>query len=153
MRARPAILLATLVLGSAPSLAQERIWTLDQTDAEVYLVFGVPETDDVGVSFWCTQQSGIVKLYFPKSDPEIKSATEVNFELEVAAKIYPLKGKTAFNEESTGTSLEAELKTTDPVFSVLQTANRFAVKAGSSKHVFPLSEADFPTFLDVCGKP
>ena len=55
MRTRLPIMLATLVLGSAPSLAQERIWTLDQTDAEVYLVFGVPETDDVGVSFWCTQ--------------------------------------------------------------------------------------------------
>ena len=150
---RLSIMLATLVLGSTPSLAQERIWTLDQTDAEVYMVFGVPETDDVGVSFWCTQQSGIVRLYFPDSDPQLKPAVEVNFELEVAAKSYPLKGKTAFNEESTGTSLEAELKTTDPVFVALQTANHFAVKAGATSHVFPLGEADFPTFLDVCGKP
>jgi hypothetical protein len=153
MRARLPIMLATLVLGSAPSLAQERIWTLDQTDAEVYLVFGVPETDDVGVSFWCTQQSGIVKLYFPESDPTLKPGAEVNFNLEVAAKPYPLRGKTAVNEESTGTSIEAELKTTDTVFAALQTANRFAVKAGSTSHVFPLGEADFPTFLEVCGKP
>lgn len=153
MRARLPILIATLVLGSSPSLAQERIWSLDQTDAEVYLVFGVPETDDVGVSFWCTQQSGIVRLYFPESDPTLKPGAEVNFKLEVAAKSYPLIGKTAFNEESTGTSLEAELKTTDPMFAALQTANRFAVKAGSTSHVFPLGEADFPTFLDVCGKP
>ena len=153
MLARLPIMLATLVLGSAPSLAQERIWTLDQTDAEVYLVFGVPETDDVGVSFWCTQQSGIVRLYVPEAGPDFKPGADVNLELEVAAKTYPLKGKTAFNEESTGTSLEAELKTTDPVFSALQAANRFAVKVGSSNHVFPLGEADFSTFLDVCGKP
>lgn len=153
MRAHLPIMLTTLVLGSAPSLAQERVWTLDQTDAEVYMVFGVPETDDVGVSFWCTQQSGIVRLYFPDSDPALKPGAEVKFKLEVAGKSFPLKGKAAFNEESTGTSLEAELKTTDPVFAILQTANRFAVKAGSTSHVFPLSEADFPTFLDVCGKP
>ncbi|MEQ1521302.1 MAG: hypothetical protein ABL936_08525 [Aestuariivirga sp.] len=153
MHARLLIVLATFVLGSGLSLAQERVWALDQSDAEVYLVFGVPETDDVGVSFWCTQQSGVVRLYFPESDPGLKPAAEVNFGLEVAAKTYPLKGKTAFNEESTGTSLEAELKTTDPVFAALQTANRFAVKAGSTSHVFPLGEADFPTFLDVCGKP
>jgi hypothetical protein len=152
MRARPPIMLAALVLGSASSLAQERIWTLDQSDAEVYLVFGVPETDDVGVSFWCTQQSGIVRLYFPDSDPSLKPGAEVNFKLEVAGKTYPLIGKTAFNEESTGTSIEAELKTADPVFAALQTANRFAVKAGSTSHVFPLGEADFQTFLDVCGK-
>jgi hypothetical protein len=152
MRARLPIMLAALVLGSAPSLAQERIWSLDQTDAEVYLVFGVPETDDVGVSFWCIQQSGIVKLYFPESDPTLKPGAEVNFKLEVAGKSYPLKGKTAVNEETTGTSLEAELKTTDTVFAALQPANRFAVKAGSTSHVFPLGEADFPTFLDVCRK-
>ncbi len=153
MRARLSTMLAILVLGSAPSSAQERIWTLDQTDAEVYLVFGVPETDDVGVSFWCTQQSGIVRVYIPESDPKLKPGVDLDFALEVAAKTYPLKGKTAFNEESAGTSLEAELKTTDPVFSALQAANRFAVKLGGSKHVFPLSEADFPAFLDVCGKP
>jgi hypothetical protein len=153
MRARLPIMLATLVLGSAPSLAQERIWTLEQTDAEVYLVFGVPETDDVGVSFWCNQQSGIVRLYFPDSDPKLKPGAEVNFKLEVAGKSYPLKGKTAVNEESTGTSLEAELKTTDSMFAALQTANHFAVKAGSASHVFPLGEADFSTFLDVCRKP
>jgi hypothetical protein len=153
MRARLPIMLAALMLGSAPSLAQERIWSLDQTDVEVYLVFGVPETDDVGVSFWCTQQSGIVKLYFPESDPKFKPGVEIKFKLEVAGKIYPLKGKTAFNEESTGTSFEAELKTTDPMFAALQEANRFAVKVGASSHVFPLGEADFPTLLDVCGKP
>jgi hypothetical protein len=146
-------MLATLVLGSAPSLAQERVWSLDQTDAEVYLVFGVPETDDVGVSFWCAQQSGIVKLYFPESDPKLKPGAVINFKLEVAAKSYPLKGKTALNEESTGTSLEAELKTTDLVFAFLREANYFAVKIGASSHVFPLGEADFPTFLDVCEKP
>ncbi|MDP1702184.1 MAG: hypothetical protein Q8L53_14665 [Aestuariivirga sp.] len=153
MRARLSITLATLVLGSSPILAQERIWTLDQTDAEIFLVFGVPETDDVGVSFWCTQQSGIVRLYFPESDPTLKPGVAVNFKLEVAAKTYSLNGKTAFNEESTGTSLEAEIETTDPIFSALQSANHFAVKAGSTNHVFPLGEADFPTFLAVCGKP
>ena len=153
MRARLPIMLAALVLGSAPALAQERIWTLDQTDAEVYLVFGVPETDDVGVSFWCTQQSGIVRLYFPDSDPTLKPGAEVKFKLEVAGKSYHLRGKTAFNEESTGTSLEAELQKTDPMFAALQTASHFAVKAGSTSHVFPLGEADFPTFLDVCGNP
>jgi hypothetical protein len=152
MRTRLPIMLAALMLGSAPSLAQERIWTLDQTDAEVYLVFGVPETDDVGVSFWCTLQSGIVRLYMPKAGPDFKPGMSVNFELKVATKTYPLKGKTAFDEESTGTSLEAELKATDPVFFALQAANYFAVKIGSSNHVFPLGEADFSNFLDICGK-
>jgi hypothetical protein len=153
MRARLPIMLAALMIGSAPSLAQERIWTLDQTDAEVYLVFGVPETDDVGVSFWCTQQSGIAKLYLPEAGPDFKPGMSVDVELKIAAKIYAVKGKAAFNEESGGTSLESELRVSDPVFSALRAANYFAVKIGSSNHVFPLGEADFSTFLDECGQP
>ena len=73
MLARPFIALAASLLGSSLALAQERVWNLDQTDNEVYLVFGVPETDDVGVSFWCTLQSGIVKLYIPEAGPDIKA--------------------------------------------------------------------------------
>lgn len=153
MLARLLIVLAIFVLGPGLALAQERIWTLDQTDAEVYLIFGVPETDDVGVSFWCTLQSGIVRLYMPAAGPDFKPGMSVNVELKVGAKTYTLKGKTAFNEESTETSLEAELKAADPVFSALQAANHFAVKIGSSNQVFPLGEADFSNFLDICRKP
>jgi hypothetical protein len=153
MLLRLLIMLTGLVLGSSLALAQERVWNLDLTDQEAYLVFGVPETDDVGVSFWCTLQSGIVRLYVPETDPNLKLATSVDFDLEIAAKIYPLKGKTAVNEESAGTSLEAELKASDPLFSTLREANHFAVKVGASNHVFPLGEADFSGFLEACRRP
>jgi len=128
------IILTALVLGSSLVLAQERVWNLDHTDQEAYLVFGVPETDDVGVSFWCTLQSGVVRLYVPETDPNLKLATSVDFDLEIAAKIYSLKGKTAVNEESTGTSLEAELKASDPLFSTLRATKK---TSPTSQWIFP----------------
>ena len=73
MLSRLLIILAALMLGPTLAMAQERIWNLDQTDQEAYLVFGVPETDDVGVSFWCTLQSGIVKFYVPETDPDLET--------------------------------------------------------------------------------
>jgi hypothetical protein len=152
MRMRLLIILTTLALGSSLAMAQERIWNLDHTDQEAYLVFGVPETDDVGVSFWCTLGSGIVKIYIPEGDPSLKPAVSVDVKLEIASKTYPLKGKTSVNEEAATTSFEAELKTNDPVFSVLREANHFAVKVGASNHVFPLGEADIPGLIEVCGK-
>jgi hypothetical protein len=152
MRLRLLIILTILVLGSPSSVAQERIWNLDHTDQEAYLVFGVPETDDVGVSFWCTLGSGIVKIYIPEGDPSLKPAVSVDIKLEIASKTYPLKGKTSVNEEAATTSFEAELKTNDPVFSALREANHFAVKVGASNHVFPLGEADIPGLIEVCGK-
>ena len=153
MPMRLLIVLTALVLGSPLSVAQERIWNLDRTDQEAFLVFGVPETDDVGVSFWCILQSGIVKFYVPETDPDLKLADSVNFELDVAAKTYPLKGKTSVNEEAGTISLETELKTSDPVFLALQEANRFSVKVGASSNVFPLGEADFSSLLEVCKEP
>lgn len=153
MLLRLLIILTALGLGSPLSVAQERIWNLDQTDQEAFLVFGVPETDDVGVSFWCTLQSGIVKFYVPETDPDLKLADSVSFELAVAAKTYPLKGKTSVNEEAGTISLETELKTSDPVFSDLQEANHFSIKVGASNHVFPLGEADFASLLEACKNP
>ena len=152
MRMRVLIILTTLGLGSPMSVAQERIWNLDQTDQEAYLVFGVPETDDVGVSFWCTLGSGVVKIYIPEGDPSLKPGVSVDIKLEIASKTYPLKGKTSVNEEAATISFETELKTTDPIFSALREANHFAVKVGASNHVFPLSEADVPGLIEVCGK-
>jgi hypothetical protein len=153
MLSRLLIILANLMLGPTLAMAQERIWNLDQTDQEAFLVFGVPETDDVGVSFWCILQSGIVKFYVPETDPDLKLADSVNFELDVAAKTYPLKGKTSVNEEAGTISLETELKTSDPVFSDLQEANHFSVKVGASSNVFPLGEADFASLLEACKNP
>ncbi len=154
MRARLPIMLATLVLGSAPSLAQERIWNLDQTDAEVYLVFGVPETDDVGVSFWCTQQSGIVKIVFPGVGPHAETWRGGRFQAGGRRpNPIPSKARPPSMRNRQEPALKPNSKQPTRCLQPCKTANRFAVKAGSSNHVFPLGEADFPTFLDVCGKP
>ena len=153
MLSRLLMILAALALGPTLSFAQERVWILDQSDQEVFLVFGVPDTDDVGVSFWCTQQSGIVRFYLPESVPKQKFAKTIDLKMEVDSKTYPFKSKASLNEEAGTLSLETELKASDPIFSALQSANHFAVKIGSRNHVFPLGEADLSGFLDVCKKP
>lgn len=153
MFVRLLVIFNALVMGTTLAVAQERTWNLDQTDHEAYLVFGVPETDDVGISFWCTLQSDIVKFYVPETDPTLKISDKVAFELSISDKAYPLQGKTSVNEESGSISLEAELKTTDPIFAALEATNFFSVQAGSSNHTFPLGDADFPGLLEVCKKP
>ena len=153
MLVRLLMILAALALGPTLSLAQERVWILDQSDQEIFLVFGVPDTDDIGISFWCTQKSGIVRFYLPESVPKQKFARTIDLKMEVASKTYPFKSKASLNEESGTLSLETELKASDPIFSALGSANHFAVKVGSRNHVFPLGEADLPGFLDACKKP
>lgn len=153
MRIRLGLVIAFILLGPTLSAAQEREWSIDQTDKEAYLVFGVPATDDVGVSFWCKLQSDIVRFYARETDAKLKIADRIPFVLEIPPKSFRLKGKTTVNEEAGSISLETELKITDPVFAALESADHFAIKVGHSKHVYPLLDADFPSFLRACKIP
>lgn len=153
MFVRLQILLVSLVLGTPLATAQEREWSIDQTDKEAYLVFGVPQTDDVGVSFWCKLQSNIITFYAPETDAKLKIADHIPFVLDIPPKTFRLRGKTVLNEEAGSISLEAPMKITDPVFAALQAADHFSVKIGKTKHVYPLSDANFPSFLGACQLP
>ena len=153
MRARFALGFAIILAGTTPAMTQERQWSIDQTDKEAYLVFGVPETDDVGVSFWCKLQSDVVRFYAPETAAKLKISDHFPFVLEIPPKSFRLRGKTTVNQEAGSISVEAELKISDPVFTALENADRLAVRVGHSKHVYPLQDADFPSFLDACKKP
>ena len=64
---------------SSPVLAQEREWAFDTGEADAYLVFGVPETDDVGVSFWCTIGSGEIRVFFPEAGDSLSAGQAVKW--------------------------------------------------------------------------
>jgi hypothetical protein len=153
MRAKLLIATACLFLGTSFAKAQERQWSIDQTDKEAYLVFGVPETDDVGVSFWCKLQSSVIMFYAPETDAKLKVTDSLRFLIEVPPKSFRLRGKTSVNQESGAIGLEAKLKITDPIFASLQAADRFTLKVGASKQSYPLQDADFSGFLSVCKTP
>jgi hypothetical protein len=143
------ILLATTSLG----IAQERAWSLDQNDKEAYLVFGTPETDDVGVSFWCKLKSNLVHFYAPETNARLKIGNAIPFSVKISSKTFRFKGKTTANQEAGNISLEAELKITDPVFTALQNADYFSVIAGNTKNNYPLGESDVSGFLALCTAP
>ncbi len=70
------VFLAALAL-AGPVMAQERQWTLDASDQDAYLVFGVPDTDDVGISLWCPIRQGVVNLYLPQGPETIGDKKEI----------------------------------------------------------------------------
>jgi hypothetical protein len=152
MRA-PLFCFAAFLSFTAYSFAQERTWSVDQNDNEAYLVFGVPETDDVGVSFWCKLHSDVIRFYAPETDTKLKIGNNIRFAIEVSPKTFRLIGKTSANQEAGSISLESELKIGDPLFTALQGADRFSVNVGKAKQNFPLQDADFTNFLAVCKKP
>ena len=149
-----AVTLSIIFAGLATaSSAQERQWNFDQTDSDAYLVFGVPETDDVGLSLWCTKLSGKVSLFAPETDPRLKPSRNAKVTLDVNGTRFRYKGKTSANKNAETTSIEITLNPDDKLFSAMTNGDHIAVTAGNSRHVYPLVEVDFGTFIQLCRKP
>jgi hypothetical protein len=146
------VLVALLASTALPALAQEREWIFDTGDDDAYLVFGVPESDDAGVSFGCTLQSGEIRIFVPEAGDDLKPNDKVKLVITVAGKDYTFDGTTSANEMSATTSAEALIQSNDALFADLRKADRFAVKAGMEENTFPLEGADFESLVRACSK-
>jgi hypothetical protein len=135
---------------SAPSAAQEREWILDAADEDTFLVFGVPETDDVGVSFWCRIGSGKVKLYFPEGSASLQPNASAKLTVSVNGKEHILAGTTSANDMTGATSIESELPDNDVLFTELQGADRFTAVIADHSTTYPLIESGFGNFIRLC---
>jgi hypothetical protein len=145
--------LAFIAALAVSARAQERQWIFNTGEDDAYLIFGVPETDDVGISFWCGMGSGEVRVFIPEADPAMNPDTEVSFVLSASEEEFKIDGKTAANEMSDTTSIEAAVSVTDPLFAALRKSDRFKVVTGAVEHVYPLIDADIAGLLDLCRKP
>jgi hypothetical protein len=147
-------MVATLsFLLAAPSAsAQEREWTFSTGEEDAYLVFGVPETDDVGVSFWCTIGMGEIKVYLPEAGDQLKSGQKVPIEIHVNGGHFDFSGEAAPNEEAGTMSAEVHIEASHRMFDALFSADRFTVKMGKEESVFPLQGTDFESLRRVCSR-
>lgn len=151
-RLLPLTLLIGLVAGTAH--AQEREWSFDSNDEEAYLIFGVPDSDDVGVSLWCKAGRGSVNLYLPVPTADIQKTADKSAPLTIMAgkETVTFRGKADINVEGTMSSVEAEIALDHPLVAALRTADRFTAKSGPVEVVFPLYDAELEDLLAICKK-
>jgi hypothetical protein len=149
MKKRVAIPFALFLLLS-PAVAQEREWSFDSSEDEAFMIFGVPESDDVGVSFWCTLRSGEIRLFLPQASEKLKANEPAKFEVSVGGQSFILTGMGLPNEEAGTMSIEGRLPAGDRLFKALQDADRFSVTVSGEKQTFPLTGADLPSLLAAC---
>ncbi len=151
---RPLAAVIALGLASGAALAQERDWALDASDQEAYLIFGVADTDDVGVSLWCRTRKDIVNLYVPRPTAELENLNRRKAPMTVKAgeEIATFAGKIDLNRGFPSSSVEVEIPVDSPLLKAMETADRFSVKIGAQEMVFPLYNADVPTLLGLCRK-
>ena len=128
---------------------------LDASEEDAYLIFGVPESDDVGVSLWCRIGKGAINLYLPVPTKLMPKKTDGATPVTVTAgkQTDTFRGKADINREAAVSSIEAEIAADHPLIAALQEADRFTVKAGDAEIVFPLYNADLEGLLALCRKP
>src|SRR5437764_14711254 len=112
-----------LLISASAALAQEREWSFDTGGEDAYLVFGVPETDDVGVSFWCAVGSGEIRIFLPEASEKLGAGAAVKVDIEVGGNRFSLDGTAAPNEESETASAEAHIESGSPLFPALLAAD------------------------------
>lgn len=135
----------SFLLLAEPCFAQEREWLLDAADEDVFLVFGVPNTTDVGVSFWCKISTGSLSLFAPSQATLIAPNS---IALSIGTKTFDLP--TAPSNDGDTKTVEAKLVPQDLILSELQAAERFSLTIGNHKSVYPLMDADFAGLLKLC---
>jgi hypothetical protein len=146
------VMSALLIVVALPAAAQEREWTFDTTDEDAYLVFGVPESEDAGISFGCTLQSGDIRLFVPEAGDDLKPDQKIEVVISAGGKTYTYDGQTSPNEMAATISAEAIIPAGDPLFTDLRDTDRFTVKTGTEENTFPLEGSDFESLVRACGK-
>jgi hypothetical protein len=147
---RSFIIILSMLLAPA-AFAQEREWLLDAQDEDVYLLFGVPETDDVALSFWCKIGSGKLKLFVPQGGWSAKRLKDMSFQIIIGDKAHNFVGTVTEDDDQQTASIETELTTDHSVLGELKTADRFSVISEKRTVTVPLGEADIAGLLKLCG--
>jgi hypothetical protein len=127
-------------------IAQEREWQLDAQGEDAYLVFGVPNTADIGISLWCKLGQTSVSVFAPVPF-NIKPDT-TKMILKIESRDYALKP--TFNTTDTTPTVEAELEPREEMLSALASAERITLVLGDHKSVFPMEGANFFEFNKLC---
>ncbi|MGE0238154.1 MAG: hypothetical protein AB7F09_06110 [Parvibaculaceae bacterium] len=146
------VLAAFLVCAAVPAWAQEREWIFDTADEDAYLVFGVPESEDAGISFGCVLQSGEIRVFVPDAGDDLKPDQKIELAISAAGKTFVYAGLTTPNEMAATTSAEAAIPAGDPLFKTLRETDRFTVKTGTEENTFPLEGSDFESLVRACSK-
>jgi hypothetical protein len=148
---RLTVFVLCFVINLQPSLAQERQWRLDASDKDAFLVFGVPDTDDAGLSFWCKIGSGTVSIFAPFDRNLIKKDQTAPVELAIDEQKFAIKMKASLDVSSKTGSLQGPVSVDGTVMQAVANSNTFSFTAFGQRKNYPLADADVAGLLRVCG--
>jgi hypothetical protein len=144
--------LATIFVGlSLPVQAQEREWSIDTNgENEAYMTYGVPETEDIGLSLWCKIGSKNLNLYVPQSGWKTGTTKFVDVKIVAEPAQVNIKGKLQEDPMRESASVEAMIELASPLVAALPDAQHIDIDTGKHKIITPLYDAPVSSLLRMC---
>jgi hypothetical protein len=130
---------------------QEREWLLDAADQDVFLVFGVPATEDVGISFWCRIGTKQLSLFAPVPTGTSLSSIADTTVLQIGTSTFVLKP--VINSDGAKPTLEAPLEPKVDVLNAFSTGETLKLSIAGHTSTFPLANANFDGLIRLCERP
>ena len=144
------LVLFALLLTAAVSVAQEREWTLNASEKEAFLVFGVPDTDDVGLSFWCEIGTNKLSIFVNNISGQLKQDQSATIAIEIDNKNFSVKAKAAVEKLGSLKSLEGQIASTDPILKAAENGSTLKTSILGHTNTYPLIDANFTGLLRTC---
>jgi hypothetical protein len=142
--------LIAFILTSNLAFAQERQWSLDASEREAFLVFGVADTDDVGLSFWCEIGSPKISIFAPVPHTLLRKDQKTRIDVTIDDTNFNIIAKASHTPGSTAASIEAVIDYDGTVIKAAAAGQIIRVSALGHKSSYPLADADFAGLLRVC---
>ncbi len=135
---------------AVPVVAQERQWSVDSSEKQAFLVFGVPDTADVGLSFWCDIGSKRMSLFVPVASTTAKAGQHPAVTALVGGRTYKFKSDVEKDQASGLVNVESQFSSTDAFYKTVMASDTITVQVKSEKKSYPLSDADFDGLNRAC---
>ncbi len=142
--------LFALLATYSTSFAQEREWTLNTSDKEAFLVFGVPDTDDVGLSFWCEIGTNKFSVFINNIAGQLKEGQRADLAIEIGNQKFSVKTKAAVDKLGLSKSLEGQIPSNSPILKAAENGSSLKTTILNHTNTYPLIDADFTGLMRTC---
>ncbi len=149
---RSIFIAAAMLFSVVPAHAQERQWSLDASGSEAFLAFGVPDTDDVGLSFWCKIGSGKVSIFERFDRAVIGKDQSIPVKLKIDNEEFVIKMQASVGNGSNSGSLEGPVSVNGTVMKAVSHASEFSITAFGRSMSYPLLDANVDGLLRTCAE-
>ncbi len=135
---------------TAHAHAQERQWTLDSVNEQVFLVFGVPESDDVGLSFWCDIGKSKVQAFLPETIAAIHPGEVITIGVDIDGHSEKILAKVAPDKGGQKLTVETVFALTGSLMKALRAGQSLGINVKGHISSFPITDANFDGLVDAC---